>query len=211
MTTACPDTHALVVVDANALAPDRDPEASCLELDDRADGLAALEQAGHDTAPTARDGDAFVCRIDDLPSAAQRIATDARPNYREDCADTPPPTAYWSFWVAEPGSCTWTYATTGASSAGLRPGGAHGWSFAIDATAGSPPEPGFDPCSSSAQPRMVTASNASDSSASPSDASASGGVDPIAGVALLAGLLVVALLVRRRRRSHGGAPGGRRD
>ena len=53
-----------------------------------ASALAALRSAGFSTAGTAQYGDAFVCRIDDLPSTA-----------KEACTRTPPATASWSFYA----------------------------------------------------------------------------------------------------------------
>ncbi|HTL85737.1 MAG TPA: hypothetical protein VL856_11170, partial [Acidimicrobiia bacterium] len=48
-------------------------------------GLDALHQAGFTTAGTTQYGDAFLCRIDNLPGAAE-----------EACTATPPSTSYWA-------------------------------------------------------------------------------------------------------------------
>ena len=66
-----------------------------------ASALAALHAAGFQTAGTAQYGDAFVCRIDGLPSPA-----------KESCAQTPPANSSWSFYTARPTDAEWTYATT---------------------------------------------------------------------------------------------------
>jgi len=67
-----------------------------------ANGLTALHEAGFTSAGTAQYGDAFVCRIDGLPSPKQ-----------EACAVTPSPTAYWAFWNARPSDTNWTYSNVG--------------------------------------------------------------------------------------------------
>jgi hypothetical protein len=67
-----------------------------------ADALDAVHDAGFTTAGTARYGDAFVCRIDSLPSPKA-----------EACTDTPPAQASWSFYFARPTDRTWTYSTVG--------------------------------------------------------------------------------------------------
>lgn len=65
-------------------------------------GLIALHDAGFTSAGTAQYGDAFVCRIDGLPTAQT-----------EACTVTPSPTAYWSFWSARPADSGWTYNSVG--------------------------------------------------------------------------------------------------
>jgi hypothetical protein len=67
-----------------------------------ADGLVALHNAGFTSAGTAQYGDAFVCRINGLPTPKQ-----------DACAVTPLPTAYWSFWSARPADTGWTYSSVG--------------------------------------------------------------------------------------------------
>ena len=70
-----------------------------------ASALAALRAAGFETAGTTRYGDAFVCRIDNLPAPK-----------REACADTPPATSSWSFYNARANDPTWTYTSIGVLS-----------------------------------------------------------------------------------------------
>ncbi len=87
-------------------------------------GYAALHAAGFTTAGDQHDGPAFICRIDNDPTPAQ-----------DPCIDTPPPTAYWSYWHANAGKTTWTLSTLGAQSYQPKPGSVDGWAFG----AGSPP------------------------------------------------------------------------
>ncbi|WP_202508157.1 hypothetical protein, partial [Amycolatopsis rubida] len=89
-------------------------------------GYDALRAAGFRTAGTVHDGPAFVCRIDDRPSPAV-----------EPCTDTPPTTAYWSYWDGNAGTNRWEYSNEGAMSATPRAGQIEGWSFG----SGQPPHP----------------------------------------------------------------------
>lgn len=85
--------------------------------------LAALQSAGFATAGTAQYGDAFVCRIDGLPSSA-----------KESCTHTPPATASWSFYWARPTDTDWTYSTTGVTSYHPPSGSLVGFAFGNSAT-----------------------------------------------------------------------------
>ncbi|MFB9930007.1 hypothetical protein ACFORO_33015 [Amycolatopsis halotolerans] len=89
-------------------------------------GYDALRAAGFRTAGTVHDGPAFVCRIDDRPSPSV-----------EPCTDTPPTTAYWSYWDGNAGTNRWEYSNEGAMSATPRAGQVEGWSFGD----GKPPSP----------------------------------------------------------------------
>jgi hypothetical protein len=88
---------------------------------DPATGLAALQAAGFTVTGTQRWGLAFVCRINGKPTAAQ-----------DPCVNTPPATAYWSYWHGTPGG-TWTYSSLGASSYNPAPGTVEGWAFGAGA------------------------------------------------------------------------------
>jgi hypothetical protein len=70
-----------------------------------ANALVAMHAAGFGTAGTTRYGDAFLCRIDNLPAPKD-----------EACGDTPPANASWSFYWAKPGDTAWTYSRTGVLS-----------------------------------------------------------------------------------------------
>ena len=87
------------------------------KLGDPPTGLAALTGAGFTVAGTQRWGLAFVCRINGQPTAAT-----------EPCVNTPPASAYWSYWHATPGGA-WTYSTLGASSYNPAQGTVEGWRF----------------------------------------------------------------------------------
>jgi len=65
-------------------------------------GYDALQAAGFTTAGDEHDGPEFICRIDDDPPPSQ-----------DPCVNTPPATAYWSYWHADAGQDTWTYSTLG--------------------------------------------------------------------------------------------------
>lgn len=93
-----------------------------------ASALAALQSAGFATAGTAQYGDAFVCRINDLPSSA-----------KESCAQTPPAGASWSFYSARPTDTDWTYSTAGVTSHQPPAGSLVGFAFGNDAMPGISP------------------------------------------------------------------------
>lgn len=101
------------------------------------DGVDALKGAGFDPTGTNNYGLAFICRINGAPG-----------NPPEDCQDTPPETAYWSYWYASNGGA-WTYSSKGAQGRHVILGGFEGWSFGnghTKPTSGNPsrpPEPTF--------------------------------------------------------------------
>ena len=70
-----------------------------------ATALAAVQAAGFSTAGTTQYGDAFLCRIDNLP-----------PPKDEACAATPPARSSWSFYWARATDAAWTYSPTGVLS-----------------------------------------------------------------------------------------------
>ncbi|MEV0392077.1 hypothetical protein [Polymorphospora rubra] len=123
---ACTGTTGVtVVVDFTALGGSI--EVRCAP-GDPATGLAALQGAGFAVTGTARWGLAFICRLDGLPTAAT-----------EPCVNTPPASAYWSYWHAPAGG-SWSYSTLGATSYNPAPGTVEGWSFGSGAAPGiSPP------------------------------------------------------------------------
>ena len=96
-------------------------------LGDPATGLAALQGAGFTVTGTARWGLAFVCRINGLPTPAS-----------EPCLNTPPASAYWSYWHAVAGG-TWSYSAVGATSYNPAPGTVEGWAFGSGTAPSIPP------------------------------------------------------------------------
>jgi hypothetical protein len=67
-----------------------------------ASALAAIQAAGFVTAGTTQYGDAFVCRIENLPSPQA-----------EACTQTPPAKSSWSFYNARATDTSWTYTPVG--------------------------------------------------------------------------------------------------
>jgi len=121
---ACSGTSGVtVVVDFTALGGG--VQIGCAP-GDPATGLAALQGAGFTVTGTARWGLTFVCRIDGLPTSAT-----------DPCVNTPPATAYWSYWHAPSGGA-WSYSTSGASSYDPAPGSVEGWSFGSGTAPGVP-------------------------------------------------------------------------
>ncbi|MGH9092252.1 MAG: hypothetical protein ACRDZR_12885, partial [Acidimicrobiales bacterium] len=88
-------------------------------------GLGALHTAGFGTAGTTEYGAAFVCRIDTDPTATQTP-----------CTTTPPSTAYWSYWHADPGHATWSQSSLGAETTRPTPGSVTAWVFGGTSTTG---------------------------------------------------------------------------
>ncbi|MFB9838174.1 ABC transporter substrate-binding protein [Actinoallomurus acaciae] len=106
----------------------------------RGTGLDALKNAGFEIAGVQRWGEAFICRIENRPSAAEKIPVKGNESYRELCVNTPPAAAYWSYWHAG-NDCAWTYSQWGVKNRDFTPGGFEGWSFSLNATADTNPKP----------------------------------------------------------------------
>jgi hypothetical protein len=96
-------------------------------------GLAALEGAGFTPTGTVRFGLGFICRIEGQPTKTD-----------EPCIDTPPATAYWSYWYA-PNGGSWKYSDLGVTNHKVILGGFEGWSFAKDKTSATLPPPRVAP------------------------------------------------------------------
>lgn len=95
-------------------------------------GLDALTRAGISWEGTRRFP-GFVCRI------AGRPGPDTEP-----CGNTPPASAYWSYWLAPRGGA-WCYSDLGAANRIPPPGTVEGWSFALNRATTEIPPPRFDP------------------------------------------------------------------
>lgn len=110
----------------------------------RGTGLDALKGAGFQIEGVRRWGESFICRIENRPSAVEGIAIDNDPGYREQCIDTPPATAYWSYWHAG-NNCPWSYSQWGVKNRDFVQGGFEGWSFSLNASADDNPLPRIAP------------------------------------------------------------------
>ncbi|WP_374106019.1 hypothetical protein [Kitasatospora sp. RG8] len=104
-------------------------------------GYALLNQGGWKTTGTGHDGPAFICRIgySGFQGGKQYPAPD-----QEKCVLTPPATAYWSYWHADPGQNDWSYSQLGAMSYQPKPGSVDLWIFGgtnIEGTEGRPAIP----------------------------------------------------------------------
>jgi len=127
----CPDANGVtVIIDFQELGGD--VIIRCAP-GDQATGHAALKNAGIEITGTNRWGEAFICRIEGKPGA------DTEP-----CIDTPPATAYWSYWHA-PNGGEWTYSQWGVMNRQPPPGSFEGWSFSKDKTETTNPPPRYQP------------------------------------------------------------------
>jgi hypothetical protein len=95
-------------------------------------GLDALDKGGI-AWESARRFPGVVCRI------AGKPGTDV-----EACGNTPPLSAYWSYWIAPRGG-QWCYSNTGAGNRTPPPGTIEGWSFALGRSSANTPPPGYAP------------------------------------------------------------------
>lgn len=107
-------------------------------------GLGALSAAGVSFQGTSHDGNSFICRINGRPAASEAIALPNGEQYKEKCVNTPPATAYWSYWTAKQGG-SWGYASAGASSRQVVFGTYEGWSFSLGGGIGNAPAPRVAP------------------------------------------------------------------
>ncbi|MEW2130951.1 hypothetical protein [Streptomyces sp. NPDC005435] len=101
-------------------------------------GYELLNQGGWQTAGTGHDGPAFICRIGYSGyQGGRQYPTPAD----DDCVLTPPASAYWSYWHADPGADDWTYSQLGAMLYRPKPGSVDLWIFGgtnIEGTQGRP-------------------------------------------------------------------------
>ncbi|MDG4795628.1 hypothetical protein [Micromonospora sp. WMMD1082] len=127
----CPDANGVtVVVDFKELGGGT--VVRCAP-GDQATGLAALKNAGFQIAGTLRWGEGFICRIEGKPTASA-----------EKCVDTPPASAYWSYWHA-PNGGTWAYSDRGVLNRKPPAGSFEGWSFSLNRSADNAPRPAVAP------------------------------------------------------------------
>ncbi|GAA4011078.1 hypothetical protein GCM10022247_36770 [Allokutzneria multivorans] len=100
---------------------------------EQATGHAALRNAGISITGTNRWGEGFICRIEGKPAPSA-----------EPCIDTPPATAYWSYWHA-PNGGAWKYSDFGVMNRKPPLGSYEGWSFSKNRTATTNPQPRVKP------------------------------------------------------------------
>jgi hypothetical protein len=86
-------------------------------------GLHALSDAGF--------------RYTEVPGQAGMVCTIG--GYPETCDGTPPADAYWSYWHAEAGASSWTYASRGGGNRTPAPGSHDAWVFGAGAPPSAPP------------------------------------------------------------------------
>ncbi|MFD1945432.1 hypothetical protein [Nocardioides aestuarii] len=126
-----------VVVDFKQLGGGIDQ--ACVSDQGQADDLFVA--AGH--ALENVQGQAFVCRVDGLPSADD-----------ESCARTPPANKYWGLWWSDGTDGAWTYSSQGAYSLDVPDGGAVAFAWNNTSTAAKPgvAPPDHDGSTSSPEP-----------------------------------------------------------
>lgn len=133
-------------------------------------GYTALAAAGFITAGTQEEGPAFVCRI----GLATEGAGSFEPTPSEDpCVNTPPVSAYWSYWHADAGQDTWSYSQQGVMSYRPPPGSIDAWTFGAASVSGTTGQPPFSPD----QVRAAARSGGS-GSITPAQATSSAGAPP---------------------------------
>ncbi len=128
VSTCTTNAGVLVVVDFRALGGN--VQRGCAP--DPGTGLAALDAAGFESTGTRRDGPGFVCRIDGRPSS-------------DPCVNTPPASAYWSYWHANAGQQSWSYSSLGAASYRPKAGSVDAWVFGATDVGGTSGGPCFSP------------------------------------------------------------------
>lgn len=89
-------------------------------------GFHALQQAGIDYQTTVRFP-GFLCKIAGQPA-------------NDPCVNTSPASAYWGYWVAPRGG-QWCYSNWGAGNRTPPQGTVEGWSFSLNKTASTSPQP----------------------------------------------------------------------
>ncbi|MEU7946590.1 LPXTG cell wall anchor domain-containing protein [Micromonospora taraxaci] len=105
-------------------------------------GYQLLNQGGWRTTGTQHDGPAFICRIG---YAGHQGGTQYPTPADERCALTPPASAYWSYWHADPGQNTWVYSQLGAMSYKPKPGSVDLWIFGATDIGGTQGRPTLSP------------------------------------------------------------------
>ncbi|MFB7129213.1 prenyltransferase/squalene oxidase repeat-containing protein [Kitasatospora sp. NPDC056273] len=128
-------------------------------------GMNLLHNAGFTTTGTEHDGPAFICRLGTGTfNGGAQYPTPAE----EPCVNTPQATAYWSYWIAEPGQQAWSYSRFGAGTQKPEPGEVEAWVYGGTDIGGTSGAPNFTP--DSVRARNGGPSPSASPSASPSPA-----------------------------------------
>lgn len=175
----------VVVVDYKELGADT--QVLCAEDADGTTVLETLRSAGLETAGTTQEGDAALCRVENLPSP------------QDERCQTYSDQAYWAISLAGPDADAWAYAQKGVAEQTVEGGGFVGLSYEpITADASATAEPGLAP--GDATRGQVEAAS---TSAEPDDADSGSSTSTVVGFvvgALLVLVLVGAIVVTSRRR-----------
>jgi hypothetical protein len=137
--TAADENAVTIVVDYQDLG--RGADIYCASnLTPTTTGAEALRLVGVEVTGTSQAGAEFMCRLNGLPAPDQLVGTTSDPSYVETCVTTPPQSAYWTYWQAQPGG-DWTYSLRGYGISRVNLGGFEGYSFShnVDATDGARP------------------------------------------------------------------------
>jgi hypothetical protein len=105
-------------------------------------GFNALSAAGFITQGTEEDGPGFICRIG---LAARGVSSEEPSPAKDSCVDTPPATAYWSYWHADIAQDTWSYSEEGPLDYQPAPGSVDAWVFGATNLSGTSGGPSFPP------------------------------------------------------------------
>ncbi|SCF05099.1 LPXTG cell wall anchor domain-containing protein [Micromonospora chokoriensis] len=142
-------------------------------------GYQLLNQGGWRTTGTQHDGPAFICRIG---YAGHQGGTQYPTPADEKCALTPPASAYWSYWHADPGQNSWVYSQLGAMSYKPKPGSVDLWIFGATDIGGTQGRPTVSPDSVRARnSRPVGVATTAPPPGAPTPAQPGGGNPPAAG------------------------------
>ena len=135
-------------------------------------GYALLNQGGWRSTGTQTDGPGLVCRI----SYSGYQGGAAFPSESEQaCYRTPPTTASWSYWHADPGQSSWTYSQDGAQNYSPRPGSVDLWTYAGSGNPRVSPDSVRAHNSSPGSPNSAPASHGSAPAGGSRSTAASGG------------------------------------
>lgn len=105
-------------------------------------GYELLNKGGWRTTGTGHDGPAFICRIG---YSGQQGGKQYPTPQQDDCVLTPPASAYWSYWHADPGANSWEYSRLGAMLYKPKPGSVDLWIFGGTDIGGTEGRPKFTP------------------------------------------------------------------